>query len=70
MSATQYRLIELVILPRAARLPSDIGLLSSVAEMSFCPVKSVERRVRADYLAVLISDAIVELTDEKYLKVG
>lgn len=64
MSATQFRAIELAIIPRSPKLPSDISFLSTVADLSFCPVKSVERRVRADYIAILISETLVAASDE------
>lgn len=59
MSKQTFRAIELAIIPRAAKLPADIDMLRTVAGLSFCPVKSVERRVRADYIATLISDTLV-----------
>ena len=61
MTTTQYRAIELAIIPRAAKLPSNLdGLLASAAFSFGCPVKSVERRMRADHIACLISEALVE----------
>lgn len=60
MSATQLRMIELGLVTKAPRLPSDIALLDSVASLEFCPVKSVSRRVRADYIACLIDSTLVE----------
>lgn len=55
-----HRAIELAIIPRAGRLPSDLALLDSVASLEFCPVKSVSRRVRADYIATLIDSTLVD----------
>jgi hypothetical protein len=52
--------IEHVIVSRAARLPSDIALLASIATLSFCPVHSVQNRAAADHIAILISDTLVE----------
>lgn len=60
MSATQFRAIELAIIPRAGRLPQDIALIDSLATLSFCPVRSVQRRVASDSIAKMISDVLVE----------
>lgn len=52
-------MIELGLVTKAPKVPSDIGMLMSVATLSFCPVKGAERRARVDHLAVLISETLV-----------
>lgn len=60
MNTTQRdRAIELAIVPRAGRLPADAAQLYAAATLEWCPVRSVARRVRADYIATLISDTLV-----------
>ena len=60
MSSNQYRAIELAIIPRAGRLPSDIDALMTSAILGWCPVQSVAKRAQADHLAVLIDETLVE----------
>lgn len=49
-----------VIVARPGRLPSDLLILATAATLEFCPVSSVSRRARVDYLAVLIDSALVD----------
>lgn len=60
MSTTQYQLIANGIVPRAGKVPSDIDALNSLVTFGFCPVKSAERRARADYLGAMIDNTIAE----------
>lgn len=60
MSSNQYRAIELAIIPRAGKTPSDFLSLDSAATLSFCPVKGASRRARVDHIACLIDAALVE----------
>lgn len=55
----QFRAIELAIVPRAPRMPSDLAILASSATLAFCPAPGAARRARADHLACLISDTLV-----------
>jgi hypothetical protein len=48
----------LKVLLAAPKLPRDIEILSTVASLSFCPVKGAERRAREDHIASLISSAL------------
>ncbi len=52
--------IEHVIVPRAGRLPTNSAALLSNAVLSFCPAVNVAKLNRADYLACLISETLVE----------
>ena len=61
MTESQYKALEIGIVPRAGKLPSDLVGLTCATTFSFgCPVKSVDRRMRADHIACLISEALVE----------
>lgn len=51
-------MIELGLVTKAPRLPSDIEVLMSVAANTFCPVKSVEDRCFADRIAIMISETL------------
>lgn len=59
MSSNKVHAIANAVMPRTARIPSDFALLDSVASLSFCPVKSAERRERGDHIARLISETLV-----------
>jgi hypothetical protein len=60
MTTTQRnRAIELAIVPRAPRLPTDRALLHGSAVLAFCPVPGAARRARADHIACLISETLV-----------
>jgi len=58
-AAARARAIKLAIVPRAPRLPVDAEMLATRAALEFCPCAPVSRRSRADYIARLISDAIM-----------
>lgn len=45
-------------LPRPARLPSDATALAALAVLTFCPVRSAERRVRSAHISTLITTAL------------
>ncbi len=60
MSAAKSQAIEFCVLPRDAKIPADMLALHTEAVMGFCPVKSVARRARVDYLACLIDSTLVE----------
>lgn len=60
MSSTQYRAIELAIIPRAGKVPG-LELLAAATLGAQCPVKSVERRMRADHIANLIADSLLDV---------
>lgn len=46
------------IVPRAARVPSDLAALTSVAALSYCPVGSAERRDRSARIATMIASTL------------
>jgi hypothetical protein len=58
MSSNKAHAIETATMPRDPRVPSDMLSLHCAATLSFCPVRSAERRARTDYVASLISDAL------------
>lgn len=60
MSPAKAAAIVNCLMPRNLPLPTDFALLSTVADLSFCPVKGAERRARVDAIAVMISEALVE----------
>lgn len=46
------------IVPRAARVPSDMAELATAATLAFCPVRGASRRAREDHIAGLISSSL------------
>jgi hypothetical protein len=60
MSSNKSHAIEFAVLPRDARLPTNMLALATSAALEFCPVASVSRRVRADHIATLIDATLVE----------
>jgi hypothetical protein len=60
MTTTQRnRAIELAIIPRAPRLPSNLDLLVSAADLAFCPAPGAARRARVDHIACMIDASLV-----------
>jgi hypothetical protein len=47
-----------VMIPAAARVPSDILALDTLATLGFCPSKSAERRARVDFVASMIASTL------------
>lgn len=45
-----------VIIPRAGRVPSSEILVDEL--LTWCPVKSAEKRLNSDHIASLIADAL------------
>jgi hypothetical protein len=61
MSSNKAHAIENAIMPRDPKVPAGFEMLASVASLSFCPVKSAERRERGDHIARLISETLVSV---------
>ena len=47
-----------VIIPRAAAVPSNFGMLHAAATLAIVPSKSDSRIIRADYISSLIDSAL------------
>jgi hypothetical protein len=52
-----------VVIPACASVPADMLALHTVATLGFCPVKSAERRARADYIGAMITMTLCEAQD-------
>lgn len=50
--------IQLGVVPAAARVPSDMAELNTLAVLGFCPAKHASEAARARHIRGLIVDAI------------
>jgi hypothetical protein len=61
MTTTQRnRAIELAIVPRAPRIPAGFDMLHASAVLATLPGVAGAARLRADHIACLISETLVE----------